>query len=49
MANIIYFFPRSAHITGEDRRLEFDGQADGFVFAQYFYPPEMKLLGKLEL
>jgi hypothetical protein len=49
MANIIYFFPRSAHITGEDQRLEFDGQVGRIVFAQYFYPPEMKFLGKLEL
>jgi hypothetical protein len=36
MVNIIYFFPRSAHITGEDRRLEFDGQVGRIVFAQYF-------------
>ena len=49
MANVIYFFPRSAHITSEDSRLEFDGQVGRIVFAQYFYPPEMKFLGKLEL
>jgi hypothetical protein len=49
MANIIYFFPRSAHITAEDQRLEFDGQVGRIVFAQYFYPAEMKFLGKLEL
>jgi hypothetical protein len=49
MANIIYFFPRSARITAQDQRLEFDGQVGRIVFAQYFYPPEMKFLGKLEL
>jgi hypothetical protein len=49
MANVIYFFPRSAHITAEDERLEFDGQVGRIVFAQYFYPAEMKFLGKLEL
>jgi hypothetical protein len=49
MANIIYFFPRSAHITAEDKRVEFDGQVGRIVFAQYFYPAEMKFLGKLEL
>lgn len=49
MANVIYFFPRSAHITAADSRLEFDGQVGRIVFAQYFYPAEMKFLGKLEL
>jgi hypothetical protein len=49
MANVIYFFPRSAHITAQDQRLEFDGQVGRIVFAQYFYPAEMKFLGKLEL
>jgi hypothetical protein len=49
MANVIYFFPRSAHITAEDTRLEFDGQVGRILFAQYFYPAEMKFLGKLEL
>jgi hypothetical protein len=49
IANIIYFFPRSAHITAEDKRLEFDGQVGRIVFSQYFYPAEMKFLGKLEL
>lgn len=49
MANIIYFFPRSAHITAEDARVEFDGQVGRILFSQYFYPPDMKLLGKLEL
>jgi hypothetical protein len=49
MANMIYFFPRSAHITAQDQRLEFDGQVGRIVFAQYFYPAEMKFLGKLEL
>jgi hypothetical protein len=49
MANVIYFFPRSAHITTEDQRLVFEGQVGRILFAQYFYPSEMKFLGKLEL
>jgi hypothetical protein len=49
MANVIYFFPRSAHITAADQRLVFEGQVGRIVFAQYFYPAEMKFLGKLEL
>jgi hypothetical protein len=49
MANVIYFFPRSAHITAEDTRLVFEGQVGRILFAQYFYPAEMKFLGKLEL
>ena len=49
MANVIYFFPRAAHITAQDPRLEFQGQIGRIVFGQYFYPPEMKFLGKLEL
>jgi hypothetical protein len=49
MANIVYFFPRSAHITAEDQRLTFEGQVGRILFAQYFYPAEMKFLGKLEL
>ncbi len=49
MANVIYFFPRSAHITAEDQRLVFEGQVGRILFAQYFYPAEMKFLGKLEL
>lgn len=49
MATAIYFFPRSAHISAEDMRLTFEGQIGRLVFAQYFYPAEMKFLGKLEL
>jgi hypothetical protein len=49
VANIIYLFPRSAHITAEDQRLTFEGQVGRILFAQYFYPADMKFLGKLEL
>jgi hypothetical protein len=49
MANVIYFFPRSAHITADDQRVVFEGQVGRILFAQYFYPAEMKFLGKLEL
>lgn len=48
-ANVIYYFPRSAHITKDDTRVEFDGQVGRVVFSQYFFPADMTLLGKLEL
>lgn len=49
MATVVYFFPRAAHITAEDERLVFEGQVGRITFAQYFYPTQMKFLGKLEL
>jgi hypothetical protein len=49
MATIVYLFPRSAHITVEDKRIEFDAQIGRIAVAQYFFPPEMKFQGKLEL
>jgi hypothetical protein len=49
MATVVYFFPRSAHITAADERLTFEGQVGRVTFAQYFYPAQMKFLGKLEL
>jgi len=49
MATIVYFFPRSSHITAADERLVFEGQVGRITFAQYFYPAQMKFLGKLEL
>ncbi len=49
MANVIYFFPRSAHITAQDQRLTFEGQVERMLFAQYFYPAEMKFLEKQKL
>jgi hypothetical protein len=49
MINVIYFFPRSAHITVEDPRVTFSGQVGRIVFAQYFYPARMQFMGRLEL
>lgn len=49
IATIIFFFPRSARFTKEDKRLEFVALVGRLYLAQYFYPPEMILKGKLEL
>lgn len=48
-ATVVYFFPRAAHLTPEDKRVEFDAQIGRIAVAQYFYPPEMLFQGKLEL
>jgi hypothetical protein len=48
-ATVVYFFPRSVHLTPEDKRVEFDAQIGRIAVAQYFYPPEMLFQGKLEL
>lgn len=47
--NVVYFFPRSIHLTVDDKRVEFDAQVGRIAVAQYFYPPEMQFQGKLEL
>jgi len=49
MVNVVYFFPRAAHITAEDPRVTFSGQVGRVLFAQYFYPAQMKYMGRLEL
>ncbi len=46
---VVYFFPRSAHLTLDDKRVEFDAQIGRVAVAQYFYPSEMQFQGKLEL
>lgn len=48
-ATVVYMFPRSAHITQDDKRVEFDAQIGRIAVAQYFYPSEMRFQGKLEL
>jgi hypothetical protein len=48
-ATVVYFFPRSAHITAGDQRLLFQAQVGRLAMAQYFYPPQMQFQGKLEL
>jgi hypothetical protein len=49
MATVLYLFPRTSAITGEEKRVEFDAQLGRIYVAQYFYPREMQLQGKIEL
>ena len=49
IATVVYFFPRSTHITADDPRIEFDAQVGRIAVAVYFYPPQMQFQGKLEL
>jgi hypothetical protein len=49
LATILYLFPRTSAITGEEKRIEFDAQLGRIYVAQYFYPKEMQFQGKLEL
>jgi hypothetical protein len=49
IATIIFFFPRSAHITMDQKRLEFVALVGRLYLAQYFYPADMLFQGKLEL
>jgi hypothetical protein len=49
VATIIFFFPRSAHFTADDKRLEFVALIGRLYLAKYFFPPEMLFQGKLEL
>ncbi|MGP0073922.1 MAG: hypothetical protein ACLPWF_18570 [Bryobacteraceae bacterium] len=49
LATVLYLFPRSAAISGEEKRIEFAAQFGRIYVAQYFYPHEMQFGGKLEL
>ena len=49
LANVIYFFPRSARLSLNEKRIEFDAQIGRVVLAQYFFPAEMVYQGRLEL
>jgi hypothetical protein len=49
IATIIYFFPRSAHITADDKQLLFTALVGRLFLSQYFNPPEMVFQGRLEL
>jgi hypothetical protein len=49
MATVLYLFPRTSAITGENKRVEFAAQLGRIYVAQYFYPKEMQFQGKLEL
>jgi hypothetical protein len=49
LATVLYLFPRTRTITGEEKRVEFAAQFGPICVAQYFYPKEMQFQGKLEL
>ncbi len=49
LATVLYLFPRTRAITGEDKRVEFAAQFGPIFVAQYFYPREMQFQGKLDL
>jgi hypothetical protein len=49
LATIVFMFPRSEQITMEDQRITFLAQLGRLSVAQYFYPEEMQIQGKLEL
>ena len=49
LATIVFMFPRSEEITTEDQRITFMAQLGRLSVAEYFYPAEMALQGKLEL
>ena len=48
-ARVVYFFPRSAEITLDDKRVEFVAQIGRLYVAQFFDTGEMQFQGKLEL
>ena len=49
LATVLYLFPRSIAISADEKRLEFAAQMGRLYVAQYFFPREMQLQGKLEL
>jgi hypothetical protein len=48
-ATVLYLFPRTRAIAAQEKRIEFDAQLGPIYVAQYFYPQDMQLQGKLEL
>jgi hypothetical protein len=49
LATIVFIFPRSSEVTPEDGRITFLAQLGRLSVAQYFYPQEMTIQGKLDL
>jgi hypothetical protein len=49
LATIVFMFPRSEEITTQDHRITFLAQLGRLSVAQYFYPEEMAIQGKLEI
>jgi hypothetical protein len=46
---VVYLFPRTEPITTADKRITFTAVFGHLSVAQYFYPREMQLQGRLEL
>lgn len=49
LTTVVYLFPRTDEITAQDQRVEFTAIFGRLSLAQYFYPPQMRFQGKLEL
>jgi hypothetical protein len=49
LTTIVYVFPRAEEITTDYGRITFMSQVGRLSVAQYFYPEEMQIQGKLEL
>jgi hypothetical protein len=46
---VVYLFPRSKEITGQDRRIEFDAKVGRLEVSPSFFSEDMTFQGKLEL
>jgi hypothetical protein len=46
VATLVYFFPRSANIPTDTKRIEFVAQVGRLYLAQYFFPVEMRFQDK---
>jgi len=49
LATIVFMFPHSEEITTQDQRITFMAHIGRLSVAQYFYPEQMTIAGKLEL
>jgi hypothetical protein len=49
LATIVFRFPRSEEFTTQDKRITFLALIGRLSVAQFFYPDEMQIQGKLEL
>ncbi len=49
LATVVYMFPRADAITVAERRLTFTAILGRLSLAQYFYPDQMQIAGKLQL
>lgn len=49
MVTVVYFFPRSARLSVDDKRITFRVQIGRVFVTQYFYPEQMIFQGKLAL